>query len=214
VTRTNDIIDSLVADLRPVARHALARRFAVGIAAGLAISFLLQISIFGYRHDMPHAFMLPAFWAKSAYNAALALAAFFGLYALAHPDGSAKRSFLAAAVIFVAMVLLAVMQLSMTPAETHHALIMGFSTRYCPFFILGFGCPVFAANIWILRRAAPTNLRLAGFAAGLAAGAAGAWIYSWFCRENGMAFVAIWYTLSILGVGAIGALLGPRLLRW
>ena len=214
MTRTNDIIDSLVADLRPVPRHALARRFAVGIAVGLAISFLLQISLFGYRHDIPQVFMVPAFWAKSVYNAALALTAFAALYALAHPDGSANRSFLAAALIFAAMALLAMMQLSMMPAETHHVLIMGFSSLYCPFFILGFGLPVFAANIWILRRAAPTNLRLCGFAAGLAAGAAGAWVYSWFCRENGMAFVAIWYTLSILGVGAIGALLGPKLLRW
>lgn len=214
MTRTNDIIDSLVADLKPVPRHALARRFALGIAIGLAISLLVQIAVFGYRHDMPYSFLLPAFWAKSVYNAALAVTAFFGLYALAHPDGSARRSFVVVVMIIIAMAMMGMMQLSMTPVETHHSLIMGVSALHCPFLILGFALPVFAGNIWILRAAAPTRLRLAGFAAGLAAGAAGAWVYSWFCNENGMAFVAIWYTLGILGVGAIGALSGPRLLRW
>jgi hypothetical protein len=29
-----------------------------------------------------------------------------------------------------------------------------------------------------------------------------------------MAFVATWYTLGIAATGALGALLGPRLLRW
>jgi hypothetical protein len=214
VTRSNDIIDSLVADLQPVPRHALQRRFAIGIAVGLGISFLIQISVFGYRHDMPYSFLLPAFWMKSVYNAALALTGFFGLFALAHPDGSAHRSFLLAAAIFVVMAAIGMLQLSMTPVESHHALIMGVSSLHCPFLILGFALPVFAGNVWILRRAAPTNLRLAGFVAGLAAGAAGAWVYSWFCNENGMAFVAIWYTLGILLCGLLGALSGKKLLRW
>jgi hypothetical protein len=66
----------------------------------------------------------------------------------------------------------------------------------------------------VLRGGAPSNLGVTGFIAGIAAGASGAWVYSWFCTENGLPFVTLWYSLGILLTGAIGALLGPRLLRW
>ena len=66
----------------------------------------------------------------------------------------------------------------------------------------------------MLRGAAPMNLRLTGLVAGIAAGAAGAWVYSWFCTENGMPLVLIWYSLGILLTGALGFFAGPRLLRW
>ncbi|TCM77028.1 uncharacterized protein DUF1109 [Rhizobium sp. BK068] len=58
------------------------------------------------------------------------------------------------------------------------------------------------------------NLRLTGCVAGIAAGAAGAWVHSWFCTENGMPFALIWYSLGILLSGALGFLAGPPLLRW
>jgi hypothetical protein len=74
--------------------------------------------------------------------------------------------------------------------------------------------PVFAANIWFLRRSAPTDPRLAGFVAGMTAGAVGAWIYSWGCIENGLTFIALWYTLGIVLMGIIGAAVGRRLLSW
>jgi hypothetical protein len=51
-------------------------------------------------------------------------------------------------------------------------------------------------------------------AAGLFAGATGAWIYSFSCNERSLVFVAIWYTLGIMLSGLLGALAGPRVLRW
>jgi hypothetical protein len=38
--------------------------------------------------------------------------------------------------------------------------------------------------------------------------------YALTCPEDGAAFLATWYGLGILAVGGLGALLGPRLLRW
>jgi hypothetical protein len=34
------------------------------------------------------------------------------------------------------------------------------------------------------------------------------------CSELGLSFVALWYTLGIAMVALLGALLGPRVLRW
>jgi hypothetical protein len=61
---------------------------------------------------------------------------------------------------------------------------------------------------------APTRLRLAGAAAGFAAGAVGALVYSVHCPELAAPFLGVWYLLGILIPTAVGALLGPRLLHW
>lgn len=212
--KTDNIIDSLVGDLKPVPRHALERRFAIGILPALALSLVLMLAILGLRIDMAEALMLPAFWIKSAYNALLAIAAFLAAYHLARPDGSQGRFFQIAAAIVVTMAVVAVIQLIMSPVDTYPKMILGSSALHCPLLIFLFALPVFAGNIWVLRRGAPTELRLTGFVAGIAAGAAGAWVYSWFCTENGMPFVLIWYSLGILLTGILGSLMGPRLLRW
>jgi hypothetical protein len=70
------------------------------------------------------------------------------------------------------------------------------------------------ASLWALRGLAPTRPRAAGLAAGLLAGAIGAFAYALACHEVSVAFVALWYSLGIALSGALGALLGPRLLRW
>lgn len=84
----------------------------------------------------------------------------------------------------------------------------------CPRSVLSLALPAFAAVAWGLRSLAPTRLRRAGFAAGLAAGAAGAFGYAFSCAEQAPAFIMLWYGASILAAGGLGALLGPRLLRW
>jgi hypothetical protein len=91
---------------------------------------------------------------------------------------------------------------------------MGSSWRVCPLFIALVSVPVFVASLYAARRLAPTNLRAAGFAAGLLAGAAGAAVYSFHCTESAAPFLAIWYTAGVLLTALAGALLGPRLLRW
>lgn len=212
--KTDDIIDSLVKDLEPVSPHALERRLLLGVLPALAVSLVIMLAIVGLRVDMGEALMLPVFWIKSAYNALLAITAFLAVYHLARPDGSQGRFFPAAAVIVGAMAVVAGIQLMMSPVETYPVLILGSSALHCPLLIFAFALPVFAGNIWGLRRAAPTELRLTGLIAGIAAGAAGAWVYSWFCTENGMPFVLIWYSLGIFLTGLVGALTGPRLLRW
>ncbi|NKK92537.1 DUF1109 family protein [Rhizobium leguminosarum bv. viciae] len=211
---TEDVIDSLVRDLKPVPRHALERRFALAILPALAISLLLMLVVVGLRTDMAQALMLPVFWIKSAYNALLAIAAFAAVYRLYRPDGSEGRFFGVAAAIVLALAVMAVIQLALSPAASYPVLVLGSSALHCPLLIFALAMPILIANTWVLRGGAPSNLGVTGFIAGIAAGASGAWVYSWFCTENGLPFVTLWYSLGILLTGAIGALLGPRLLRW
>jgi hypothetical protein len=74
--------------------------------------------------------------------------------------------------------------------------------------------PAFVASFWLMRRLATTRPRLAGVAAGLLASGLGATCYGFFCHETSAVFTAIWYTSAMLVWPAVGALIGPRLLRW
>lgn len=212
--KTEDIIDQLAGDLKPVPAFALERRLAFAALPALGVSLLLMVVILGLRSDMNEAMTEPGFWVKSAYNALLAVTAFFAVMRLARPDGDRGGLFAWLAVIFVAMAVIALVQLGFAVPGTYRTLILGSSALHCPFLIVACALPLFIANFSILKRSAPADPTLAGFAAGIAAGAAGAWVYSWFCTENGMAFVLIWYSLGILLTGIIGAFAGSRLLRW
>ena len=214
MSKPDDLIESLVRDLKPMPAHALERRMAALVLPALGLSLLVMLVFFGFRVDMAHALSLPVFWIKSAYNALLAILAFVAIRRLSRPDGDAGGIFAGFGLVVAAMAIVAGIQLAVSPTESYRVLIMGRSALHCPFLILGFALPVLYANFSLLRKSAPVDLRLAGFVAGLAAGAAGAWVYSWFCTENGMPFVLLWYSLGILLVGLIGALAGPRLLRW
>ena len=93
-------------------------------------------------------------------------------------------------------------------------LLLGVSWTECPFNIVALSLPFFAAVLWVMKSMAPTRLRLAGAAAGFAAGAMGALVYSLHCPELTAPFLGVWYALGMLIPAAGGALLGPLLLRW
>jgi hypothetical protein len=55
---------------------------------------------------------------------------------------------------------------------------------------------------------------LTGAIIGVAAGATAASFYSLHCPEMAMTFLLLWYTAGIAIIAAIGAIVGPRCLRW
>jgi hypothetical protein len=212
--RTDELIRSLAADARPVRRGAMGLRLAGALILGMAVSFAVLIPWLGVRPDLRQAIAGAPYWSKFAYTLALAVAAFAAAERLARPDGRAGRRAIAVLVPVAAVTILAAAQLARTPQPEHLPLWLGASWRLCPWRILVLSLPILAALIWTMRGMAPTRLRLAGFAAGLVAGGAGAWVYSFHCDETAMPFLALWYTLGVLAVGAIGAVVARPLLRW
>jgi hypothetical protein len=93
-------------------------------------------------------------------------------------------------------------------------LVMGGSARLCSPYILLFAAPVFAALVLAFRTLAPTRLRWTGATLGLASGALAGVLYCLHCPESAMSFVTVWYSAGMLLPAAIGALIGPLLLRW
>jgi hypothetical protein len=179
---------------------------------GLLASAALALTLLG---PVPAAELAtPAAWTKLAYGAALAVAALWLTAQLARPVARLQgpRAGVLAVVALMAVLGLATM-LATPPGERMPAL-MGHSALSCPWNVAALSLPALLAALWALRGLAPTQLRAAGFAAGLLAGAVGALGYALTCNESSAAFVAVWYSLGILLSALLGAALGPRVLRW
>jgi hypothetical protein len=65
-----------------------------------------------------------------------------------------------------------------------------------------------------MRGFAVTRPALGGAAAGLLAGAAGSVVYCFHCPELAAPFIGTWYVLGMLIPTALGAVIGPLVLRW
>ena len=105
-------------------------------------------------------------------------------------------------------------ELARTPARDWLAMWLGQSWMVCPWLVLALALPIFGGLLWSFRALAPVRLRAAGATAGLSAGAWAATIYCLHCPEASAIFVLTWYSLGIVLACGLGALLGPRLLRW
>ena len=115
---------------------------------------------------------------------------------------------------FGIVALLAVRELAVLPTTALRQLLSHASWGACLWQVPLLSIPAFAILIILARRLAPTNLTRAGAYIGLMAGGFGAAGYALHCGEDSMLFVATAYTLAISEMAVLGALLGPRLLRW
>jgi hypothetical protein len=211
---TDQLIESLAADVAPVSRHSVGRRLALGVVAGIAISALVIALGLGVRPDLFAALHSFPLWMKAGYTASLAACAIYATAQLARPEPANLRRLWLIAIPVVLLALVGVDELMRTPPGEWLAMWLGHSWKKCPWLVLMLSAPIFIGLLWSFRRLAPTRLRAAGATAGLAAGAFAATVYCLHCPEVSAIFVLTWYSLGILLAASIGALVGPRLLRW
>ena len=211
---SDELIGRLAGDLRPTPRLAVARRLILGVGVGAAASAVLTAATLGLRPDMMRAAGEAMFWVKLAYTLALGGVALWACERLARPSGEARARLPWLLVPLLAMATLAAWQLMRAPAPLRMPMVMGASSRLCPWCIVTFSLPPLAGLVWAVRGLAPTRLRLTGTVVGLAAGGVGAAVYALHCPEAAAPFLAVWYTLGVAAMGLVGWLSGPRLLRW
>ena len=210
--KTDALIDLLARNAGPAPRALIARRLTPAMAIGLLASGWASIACFGL---IPISlFGTPVPWAKMVYATALAVAAGWWAARLSRPGAPAVVPRGLAIGVVSTMAALGFAAWLKEPAAHRVAAVLGQSWLTCPPTLLVVSLPALAAALWALRGLAPTRLRTAGFASGVLAGSVGAFGYALSCAEASMSFVAVWYSLGILLTGALGAALGPRVLRW
>jgi hypothetical protein len=212
--KTDDLIVLLARHTPAADPRGATRRFALAWVAGFVAAMLLMGLLLGLRSDIAEAVWLPMFWYKLAYAGSIAAAALWVTARLARPGVRVGGAWsVLAAPVALGWVAMAWGMAHAAPG-THLPLLLGHSWKVCPIVITLLSMPAFFAMLWAVRGMAPVRLRLAGAAVGLLAGATATVAYCLHCPEMEPPFWTTWYLLGMLIPAALGALIGPRALRW
>lgn len=213
--RTDDLIARLAAETPVVRPHAIERMVALYLLPGGAVALVLLVALLGLRPDMDVAVGTASFWMKFGFTAIIGALGVAATCRLARPGAALRPAFwIVATAPFAAIAAMAIFEiLAVAPAD-RITVWLGSSWKTCPVWILVISAPILLAATLSMRRFAPTRPALTGMVLGMAAGGLGATIYGLHCQENAAAFLATWYVLGMAIVGAIGAAIGPRALRW
>ena len=211
--QTDDLIATLSGNLAPVSPSAVMRRLGLGLAAGLACTFLLLSVTLKVRPDLGHALAGGAFWMKFTYACAIAALGLWLVERQSRAGTKTSRLGWLLAVPVLALAAAAALQMQAAGADPR-ALMMGHTAKHCSMMIVLLSLPIFVGVFWAMRRLAPTRLTAAGAGAGILAGASSAMLYCLHCPETAAPFILVWYTLGIVLAAGLGAAVGRWALRW
>jgi hypothetical protein len=212
MTPTDELINQLAARPWPETRPAL--QLATAIGAGWAVALTGLVLAFGSPLSAVALTGPTPFALKLGYTLALALITGASALAAGRPGQRIGPRLVLTALPVLVIVTATIIELQSTPSYSWADLLFGSTSFECITAIAIAGIPVFASLVLAFRALAPTRLSLAGFLAGLCAGATGSMAYALYCRETSAAFLLVSYTPGILIPALAGALAGPRLLRW
>lgn len=212
--KTDDLISFLATGATTVPTPTVRRHFVLALVGGVVGAFLVMALLFGIRHDLLQAMHAWLFWFKLVFAGCLALAAGFASNLLGRPGARLNRIWIALIAPVLAVWIASAVTLGMADTVQRGDLIWGSTWKSCPFNIALISLPLLITMFWAMKQLAPTQLRLAGASAGLVAGALGSMVYALHCPEFAIPFVGIWYVLGMAISTLLGALLGPRVLRW
>lgn len=210
---TDQLIRILAADnahrARPVG-SVLALSLLLAAPVSIAI-FLIEL---GVRPDVMTAMRNPFFDLKFAVTLALAISAIAVSLHLSRPEAS-LRGWAWLLLIPIALVVAGIGGEMMMPQRPPMMIrLMGRNAWNCLTSIPLMALPLLAAALLGLRHGAPTRPAMAGAIAGLLSAGLAATLYASHCTDDSPLFVATWYTIAAGLVAAVGALAGPRVLRF
>jgi len=209
--KTDDLIHALQADSATNGAQ-FGTIWKIAFAAAVLAAALAFFAMLGPRPDIADAMGTMRFPFKFIVTIALALSAAFLLVLLARPGQRWTAAVLLAAPVIVGFG--AAMELFMLPSNALKSAWIGNNSMLCMTFIPLIGLGPLAILLVALRHAAPTRPMLSGAVAGILAGGIAATFYAAHCADDSPLFVATWYTLAVLGLAALGALVGKFVLRW
>jgi hypothetical protein len=212
--KSADLIRSLASGLASVSPGKTRNDLLFGLSCGAAVSLAAVLAIYGVQPGLVSIAHGGPMVMKAGYALSLVAVAGSMLMPMLRPGNLVpdRRWLFVLPMLVVAG--LAILQGATASDADPASLWFGSSWQQCSLRIAALSVPVFAGACWAIRRQAPLRLRAAGAFAGLVSGGIAATIYALACAENGAGFVLIWHTLGIAISTAVGAMIGPRVLRW
>jgi hypothetical protein len=214
--KTDELIDSLGRDPSPRARLAPTAAVMMAALGAIFVAMTLSIMWLRPRADLASALMAEnhAFLLKLLFAVCVVVAALPIVRDLSVPGRRIGIWSILAAAPCVVIMILALRELAGLPVRewSHH--VGHASWLECLWQIPALAIPAFVILVTTVRHLAPTNLMRTGAYIGFTAGGIGAVGYALHCHDDSIAFVAASYTFAILEMTLLGALLGPRMLRW
>jgi hypothetical protein len=212
--KTDELIDLLATNLERVEGGELRNTVMIALAIGAAAAFCLVLAMFGVPTAAPGGeFSLFKILAL-AFTLGLVAAGASLLTRSARPGEPTGKLLGLIVLLFLAIFVAALVTFVLTHPAAWGAIVFGQQWAACLVCIPLFAFAPFASLVWALRHGAPTNLVRTGAIAGLVAGALGAAVFAFHHSAGSIPFIAFWYGGPILVCSVVGALLGPRLLRW
>jgi hypothetical protein len=212
--KTDELINVLGTNLEAVEGEQLRSTFVIALAVGAMAALCLMLAIFGVPTDALGGEYFGLKVVAMAFTLGLVAAGTSFLVRAARPGEPGRTPLILAALLFVAMLSAGVVALVLSQPTAWGEMVFGPQWAACLFCIPLFAIAPFASLIWALRSGAPTNLVRTGAIIGLVAGALGAVVFAFHHPGGSIPFIALWYGGPIVLCALVGAILGPRLLRW
>jgi hypothetical protein len=210
--KTDQLINLLSTNLEPVKRGETTKTLTWTILAGGLAAVCLMLATVGLRPG--GGWLLSGYLLLKLLFMLILIGAGAALLAkLVSPGQDGRKLYTVILLAFLAIGSAGVCALAFGPPAARDQM-MGSQWAICALCIPMFAVIPFSALIWALRKGAPTNLRRTGAVAGLVAGALGAVAYAFHCPDDSIPFIALWYGGMVALCALLGAMLGPRLLRW
>src|ERR1700745_3553527 len=168
--KTDELVTLLGTNLEPVDRRSIARTLYVALAAGSIVALGLSLIGLGVRSDLTTTRAFIFLVIKLAFAFGIVGLALVYLTKLARPGGERKTRSLLITMPFLVIVALAGISLALSPSSHWEKMIVGDQWLECLISIPIIAIVPFTISMWVVRRAAPTDLARAGAFAGLAAG--------------------------------------------
>ena len=212
--KTDELINMLGTNLEPVKSGQLRDTLIIALSVGAVAAFCLMLAMFGLP-GAPPAGEYPGLKVLAlAFTLGLVAAGASSLTKFARPGVSTGKLLVLIALLFFCVLSAGLVALAFAHPTAWGGMIFGPQWAACLICIPLLAALPFASLVWALRKGAPTNLTGTGALAGLVAGALGATVLAFHHSAGSIPFIAFWYGGPILICAVVGAILGPRLLRW
>jgi hypothetical protein len=210
--KTDDLIRVLASDVQP--SRTLSAQLVFGLVPALLAAAAALWLALGFRDDLLASISDPYSVMRWVLGLALGAGGTGLALVLARPEGRSHARFWPLALVGLVALALFGWAFVSTPAGGRQMALVGKTMVTCLVTIPLLSILPVAAILATLRHGATTTPTLAGAVAGLGGAGLSAAIYALHCTEDSPLFYVTWYGLAILGVTAVSALLGKRLLRW